>query len=101
MEASEYSMTAVRIDVAVRAFDSRLATLDHLVGVGFEHLREPDSACFERRLAPDMLLLGAQCDLLQAAEKLYVVVEGWPEPIYRKHELCCRSTRGRTRYFPQ
>ena len=53
-------MTVSRVDVAVRTFDSRLATLDHLLGVGLKHLREPDSAYFERRLAPDMLPLGAQ-----------------------------------------
>ena len=60
LETSEYPMTVSRVDVAVRTFDSRLATLDHLLGVGLKHLREPDSAYFERRLAPDMLPLGAQ-----------------------------------------
>jgi hypothetical protein len=53
-------MTVTRIDSAVRTLDSRLATLDHLLGVGVEHLRESEAVYFERRLAPDMLPLGTQ-----------------------------------------
>ena len=53
-------MTVTRIDAAVRTLDSRLVTLDHVIGAGVEHLREPESVYLERRLAPDMLPLGTQ-----------------------------------------
>ena len=53
-------MTVAGIDSAARMFDSRLVTLEHLLGVGVEHLKEPEVVFFERRLVPDMLSLGTQ-----------------------------------------
>lgn len=53
-------MTASVITSAAHAFDSRLATLEHLLNVGAAHLNEPDGEYLGHRLAPDMLPLGTQ-----------------------------------------
>jgi hypothetical protein len=48
------------IDSAAHIFDSRLATLEHLLQAGAAHLREDEASLLARRLAPDMLPLGTQ-----------------------------------------
>ena len=53
-------MTVTCIDSAVRTFDSRLATLEHLLSTGLDHLKEGEATYLQRRLAPDMLPLGTQ-----------------------------------------
>lgn len=45
---------------AARTFDSRLATLAHLLHVGAEHRNEVEADYLNHRLAPDMLPLGTQ-----------------------------------------
>jgi len=60
MELPESKMTITRIDSAVRTFNSRLATLEHLIRAGFEHLRENEVTYLQRCLTPDMLPLGTQ-----------------------------------------
>ncbi|MEE4378490.1 MAG: DUF1993 domain-containing protein [Candidatus Competibacteraceae bacterium] len=45
---------------AVRTFDSRLATLSHLLKIGAKHLNEAEAIYLGHRLAPDMLPLGTQ-----------------------------------------
>jgi hypothetical protein len=45
---------------AVRTFDSRLATLLHLIKVGAEQRNEAEATYLGHRLAPDMLPLGTQ-----------------------------------------
>ncbi len=48
------------IAATARTFDSRLATLEHLLRTGAVHLHEDEIAYLARRLAPDMLPLGTQ-----------------------------------------
>lgn len=53
-------MSATEISAAAKTFDSRLATLSHLLKVGAESRNEPDAIFLGHRLAPDMLPLGTQ-----------------------------------------
>ncbi len=48
------------IAIAANTFDSRLATLQHLLITGVDHLQEEEPTYFARRLAPDMFALGTQ-----------------------------------------
>ena len=53
-------MSVTEISAAARIFDSRLATLSHLLRVGAESRGEPESTLLGHRLAPDMPPLGTQ-----------------------------------------
>ncbi|MBX9605741.1 MAG: DUF1993 domain-containing protein [Gammaproteobacteria bacterium] len=53
-------MTASLLVAAVQTFDSRLATLAHLLDMGAAHCAAEGDALLARRLAPDMLPLGTQ-----------------------------------------
>lgn len=53
-------MTASLLAAAAQTFDSRLATLAHLLDMGAAHCAAEGDALLDRRLAPDMLPLGTQ-----------------------------------------
>lgn len=53
-------MSMTEISAAAQTFDSRLATLSHLLKVGFESKSEPNATFLGHRLVPDMLSLGTQ-----------------------------------------
>ncbi len=53
-------MTVTLIASAARTLDSRLATLEHLLKVGLDNLRESEETYLRRCLVPDMLPLGTQ-----------------------------------------
>lgn len=53
-------MSVTEISAAAQTFDSRLATLSHLLRVGAESRGEPEATLLSHRLAPDMLPLGTQ-----------------------------------------
>ena len=53
-------MSATEISAAAQTFDSRLATLAHLLKVGAKSTGEPEEVLLGHRLAPDMFPLGTQ-----------------------------------------
>jgi hypothetical protein len=53
-------MPVTETSTAAQTFDSRLATLSHLLNVGAEHRNEAEAGYLGHRLAPDMLPLGTQ-----------------------------------------
>lgn len=53
-------MPVAETSTAAQTFDSRLATLSHLLKVGAEHRIEAEAGYQNHRLAPDMLPLGTQ-----------------------------------------